>query len=175
MKLLAEVTDLEAKTGVDSFQLEDVYRIRKSARAILLNQDGLVATQYLRTYDYHKLPGGGVDQGETIEEALKREIKEEVGCACNILVPIGIVIEYRAKHEMLHVSYCYSAMVDGEIEATALEAQEIEEGQETQWISIEELERLLKTERPEKYTGKFIRLRELAFVREYVHSLLSRA
>jgi 8-oxo-dGTP diphosphatase len=109
MKLLAEISEGTLGLADEFAVLGDSYRLRKSARAIVLNERGEMATQYLNTYTYHKLPGGGVDEGETVEEALYREVKEEVGCACEIVAPIGIVIEYRNKYKMLHISYGYAA------------------------------------------------------------------
>ena len=79
MKLLKEIT--ERSLGVsDKEILEEKFRFRKSARAVLLNDKNEVCLQHVTKWNYYKLPGGGVEIGETVEEALKREMKEEVGC-----------------------------------------------------------------------------------------------
>ncbi len=170
MKLLAEIS--EGTLGFsDQFELlGSEYQLRKSARVILLNQQGQMATQYLKTYTYHKLPGGGVDVGESIEEALKREVKEEVGCGCSIIRPIGITIEYRNKYKLLHISYCYVAEVVGEIGEPALEEGEIEEGHETLWLPPTEVLAKMKTDIPAKFEGHFILKREISFLEEYLKS-----
>lgn len=79
MKLLAEIS--EGSLGLSDHHelLGSEYRLRKSARAILLNHEGKMAVQYVKNYGYHTLPGGGINVGESIEKALKREVKEEVG------------------------------------------------------------------------------------------------
>ncbi len=170
MKLLVEIS--EGTLGLsDQFeQLDSDYRLRKSARAILINDEGKIATQYLRTYTYHKLPGGGVDAGESLEEALVREVVEEVGCACEIERPVGMVIEYRNKYKMIHLSFCFVAKVIGEIGEPELEAEEIEEGQTTLWLPAEEVLAKMKTDAPKKFEGHFILKRETAFLGEFLQT-----
>ena len=168
MRLLAEIS--EGSLGIsDQFeQLEHPYRLRKSARAILINENGHIATQYLQNYGYHKLPGGGVDQGESVEEALKREILEEVGCQCEIVKSVGLVIEYRNKYDMIHLSFCYVAKVVGPIGEPQLEEGEIEEGQTTLWLSAEDILEKMKSDIPQKFEGHFILKREIAFLEEFL-------
>jgi len=168
MKLLKEIS--EGSLGLtDQFeQLGDKYELRKSARAIVLNREGKMATQYLRTYTFHKLPGGGVDPGETIKEALKREVLEEVGCTCEIIDEVGTVIEYRNKYKLLHISYCFVAKVVGDIGESRLEEAEIEEGQETLWLPPEEVLEKMKADVPEKFQGNFILEREKTFLEAFL-------
>ena len=51
---------------------------RPSVRGIIL-RDGKVAMMYSKKYNYYKLPGGGMDQGETYIDTLIREVREESG------------------------------------------------------------------------------------------------
>ncbi|MFT5036554.1 MAG: 8-oxo-dGTP diphosphatase [Candidatus Azotimanducaceae bacterium] len=172
MKILAEIS--EGSLGLGEYeQLGSQYELRKSARAILLNPAGLMAIQHLSKYAFHKLPGGGVETGETIEEALKREVLEEVGCECNIVRSIGSTVEYRNKYNLLHISYCYVAEVKGSIGEPALEDGEIEEGQETLWLSPQEVSERMKTDEPKKFGGHFIRKREMSFLEEYLSTILN--
>jgi len=167
---LAEITDESLGLEGGGEKLNTNYRLRKSARVVLVNQAGEMATQYLENYTYHKLPGGGVDPGETIEAAASREVLEEVGCVCEITSLIGVTIEYRNKYELMHISYCFEAKVIGEIGEPALEAGEIEEGQVTKWVEPAVLLELMNTDKPQKYEGYFILEREKSFLREYIHS-----
>ena len=170
MRLLAEIS--EGSLGLsDQFeQLGNNYELRKSARAILLDSAGTMATQYLQNYTYHKLPGGGVDPGESLEEAMRREVAEEVGCDSKILKPIGMCIEYRNKYNLLHLSFCFAAQVVGDIGTPKLEAGEIEEGQTTLWFPPDEVLSKMKTDEPKKYEGNFILRREITFLEEYLNS-----
>ena len=51
---------------------------RPSARAII-ERDGKVLVMHSRKFNYYKFPGGGIEQGETPEQALVREVREESG------------------------------------------------------------------------------------------------
>lgn len=170
MKILNEISEKTLGIGELGDQLGSDYRLRKSARAILLNEAGEMATQYLSTYTYHKLPGGGIDPGETPEEAMKREVLEEVGCDCEITNSIGVTLEYRNKYNLLHISYCYAAKVVGEIGEPALEEGEIEEGQETLWLPPEEVLAKMETDNPGKFEGHFILEREKSFLKEFLET-----
>lgn len=51
---------------------------RPSVRGIII-KDGKIAMIHSLKYDYYKLPGGGIEEGEAHEATLIREVKEESG------------------------------------------------------------------------------------------------
>lgn len=170
MKLLKEISEGSLGLSNEYEQLGQPYKLRKSARGIVLNENGEMAVQYLRTHDYHKLPGGGVDAGETVEAALAREIQEEVGCTCEIIRPLGIAIEYRNEHNLLHISYGFAAHLLGEVGTPKLEPGEVEEGQETLWLTPATALEQMKNDRPDQRKGHFILEREKAFLEEFLQT-----
>ena len=154
MRVLKEISDASIGIGPD-IKLGENYQLRKSARVILKNESGQIALQNLQNYGFYKLPGGCVDAGETIEETLMREVKEEVGCNCIITAPVGIVIEYRDKYKMMQINYCYVAEVVGSLSEPQFEENEIEAGQTNVWVSGTEALNLLKNSSSDKYESKF--------------------
>ena len=167
MEILKEINEHSLGLG-EVEQFGEKYELRKSARAILQETEGKIAIQYLQNYGFRKLPGGGVDTGETLEEAVMREVREEVGCACEVSEMIGVVIEYRNNYNLLQISYCFLAKIIGEKGIPTLEEGEVEEGQITLWMSPEEALQKMREDNPRKYEGHFILQREITFLEKYL-------
>lgn len=68
---------------------EDKYRL--SAHAVITNQDAQVL-QIKQSYGDGRwgLPGGGIEPGETVHEALRRECREELGVEVEIEYLSGV-------------------------------------------------------------------------------------
>ncbi len=49
---------------------KDKFEIRRAARAVVFDHDKNLGILYVGKYNYHKLPGGGLEGDENIEEAL---------------------------------------------------------------------------------------------------------
>ena len=55
------------------------------------------------------LPGGGVDAGETLQDAIGRELQEELGAVVNNIEEIGLVEQFRPFLEKRYLVYGYTA------------------------------------------------------------------
>jgi len=54
------------------------YLFRASLKAVIFNENGEVLIVKEKNRDWWDIPGGGIDHGETIQQALARELYEEV-------------------------------------------------------------------------------------------------
>jgi 8-oxo-dGTP pyrophosphatase MutT (NUDIX family) len=144
------------------------YQTREAARGIVI-QDNKIALIYLSKFKYHKLPGGGVEKGETPEQAFNREIMEETGCLCTVTNPKAITIEHRDNFKLNQISHVFFGKVTKNTHQTYFDQFEaIEEGSQLKWIRVEAVTDLLENESPQDYEGKFIHHRDLAIWQYYL-------
>lgn len=68
---------------------------RPSVRGIMI-KDGKVAMMHSVRYDYYKLPGGGIEDEESLEDTLVREVREESG----LIVDKDTIKEYGYVHRI---------------------------------------------------------------------------
>lgn len=105
-----------------------------------------IALMYSSVEKYYKLPGGGIDRGESITSALKRELLEELGCNVLIRDTIGKIQELRDYNSSKHTSYCYLANVVGDKGSPNFTEEERMLGFKSVWLaSINDAARLIKS------------------------------
>ncbi|MDQ3064901.1 MAG: NUDIX domain-containing protein [bacterium] len=166
MKQLLVITESDVAPGAESADCTNFKR-RDAARAVLLDKNGGVFLLKIGKHDCHKLPGGGVDDGEDMKAALARELLEEVGCKAEILDEVGEIIEYRDQFELIQTSHCYLARQTGEQVEASLEEGEIEEGlHEVKASSIDEAISLLENDEPDNYECRLIKIRDTALLKK---------
>jgi len=142
------------------------YIERQAVRAVVFDEVGKIALIYSQKNSFHKMPGGGVEEGENFETALRRELIEEIGCVVEDIQELGIIEEFRDKFSFHHISYCYTAKVI-EKGTPQLEEYEIEEGFITRWYELADAIATIELEgKTLNEKGKFMQMRELTILRE---------
>ena len=164
MNTLATIRDSDF--GWPDGKKSEYTKMRSAARAILLDEKNRVGLMNATLAGYYKLAGGGIDVGETVENALRREVREEAGYEIDIIGEVGEIIEWRKKFMMHQTSYCFLARTKKFID-TALEADEMDDGFELEWFS--DIDAAIKAVRQVdlskiSYAGTFYTTRELKFL-----------
>lgn len=119
----------------------DKLSFRPSVYAIIFNDDKILLSKQWDGYDF---PGGGIKLGETIEEALTREVKEETGFeikASEIVACENSFFKYREKERYVQSILIYRL---GEISSGEMSLKFIAESEKhyidmPEWISMEEI------------------------------------
>lgn len=140
---------------------------RLTARAIVRNQDGLYAVMYSDKFKLHSLPGGGVEDGEDVLTALRREIYEETGCVCDEIKELGIVVENRASLDYTQINYYFVVMITHTPGENHLTESEQASRTVVQWHTFEEMVRLINEQEFERVQGKYLKARDVAALKEY--------
>lgn len=76
------------------------YAKRWTVRALAYNEEGKLCFLRIKGSDsfgkrnHLETVGGGVENDESLEEALYREIKEEIGYECEIMEELGVIVDH---------------------------------------------------------------------------------
>jgi len=146
--VICEISESDISIEKSSQTEANEYKLRKAARGILIKR-GKIALLNVTTQNYHKLPGGGLEKDENIEDGFKREVKSKI----------------------LQISYIFIAKTIGKSSEQQLDEGEIEEGHDLEWIPIEKIEELISKENPTEYDDKFIHFRDLSIINFYKDKL----
>lgn len=158
-------------------------KYRFAVRGLVFDKKGRIGVARSIKYDYYQIPGGGMELGETIETALRREIREEIGYEISHIQPIGHFCEKKegklnSRPATRCVSYVFSALAETEV-GTNYTAEENAEDLVPTWEEVDfiinrkkkDLVRLAETE-PENYGGAFVTLRDLKILEYYKEKYL---
>jgi len=163
MKCLSVLTEKDM-LGIDSGLCKA--EPRYSARGIVLDGEGRIGMLNVNESTHYGLPGGGIDEGESIEEAFLREIKEEIGCDCEIIRELGYVEQNHATHNVVWISYYFLARLVGEKGTPTYTEEELKETLFVEWHTPEDAERLLKQSKAESDGVIFLKESFLTALRE---------
>lgn len=138
---------------------------RFGVRAII-KKNGLYAMQRSRDGIY-KIPGGGVEKGEDLIEALLREVSEETGLTVikDSIKEIGEVQEirrdsFKPEYKYIAHSIFYFCDVEDVIHDTNMTANEILKGYVPVWAFLDEI-----IDNNEKLQTEFWTIRDTEFLK----------
>lgn len=127
-------------------------RVRVGAKAFIVHEGKiLLLSEKLHDEDIdmyglgneilHDFPGGGLELGENLHEALKREVMEEVGLTVEIDKPVGSWEFFRElRDETVHlVCVVFQCHVIGDTTIDVTKNPAAEDIFETRWVTKEEL------------------------------------
>ncbi len=137
---------------------------RKAARTIIFDENDRTAILSVRNGDYYKVPGGGIEPGQTVRQAAKAEAKQEAGCDVKLIMKIGEHSFVDPKTKKIHHSVFYLAQKIGDYCETSFDEFEKENDFKLHWLSIEEAIRLFRSASPSEEFGREINQRDLAFL-----------
>lgn len=168
-RLITTLTDKDINPNASGTTESNSWYQREAVRAVVRDHAGRIALLYASERRWHKLPGGGIEPGEGEEEAIEREMIEEIGCKVEIDHDLGQVVEYRECASMKQVSHCYTATVVGEKGQPQFTPEETAEGFGVVWT--DNIDLAIKTIEDDvidddDMVSKFMRLRELAILQE---------
>ena len=112
----------------DEYPLTTIDHERIIVRAIVVDDDNnFYFVRVNRNDDFGKATlietaGGGVEPGEDLESAVKRELKEELGAVVKIVCKIGIVSDYYNlihRHNINHYYLCKAVSFEDKCLTTA--------------------------------------------------------
>jgi 8-oxo-dGTP pyrophosphatase MutT (NUDIX family) len=93
---------------------------RAAADAVVFDRDGRVLLQRRADFGVWGLPGGAVEVGETLEQAVRREVKEETGFDVEVVRlvgaysdPAGTTVLYPSGDVVHYVSLTFECRIVG--------------------------------------------------------------
>jgi len=169
MYLIKEITDL----SIWEQPIKWVeYKIRKAARAIVINDKWLIPILYASKDNYYKLPWWWIDEWENIIEWLEREFIEEVWAEIKIIKELWLTLEIKDQHKKIQFSYIYVWKIKKIIWKPQFTEYEKEDWLELYWMKPEDVLKRIKETKPNSYVGKMIRFRDLAIFEYYIKGSL---
>ena len=98
-------------TGHNNIQIVNLLIVHPNEKKILVvkrsNSDNVFAGMYA-------MPGGGIDEGESVQEAAVREIKEELGVSLKTISENPIIMSPLTINDKEYIIGVYTATVNSE-------------------------------------------------------------
>ena len=175
LRQIAKITDEDF--GLEQKENGTSATTRLGARGIVLDDEGHIAVIHKAAKNEYKLPGGGVDDGETPADAFVRECREELGCIVEITEELGTTEEYKSQENFKQLSFVFVAKKTDELMLNNLTDKEVAEGTTFLWlektkaleIMKDSLNNLKSSDYDSVYRTKFMVLRDIRILEDYLN------
>ena len=168
-----QITEISDKDFGFNTPKEKTDEIRFCVRVLLFNDEDEICVVKSEKYGYMQLPGGGIEDGESIIEALRRETEEETGFLIDSIEPIGFTFERREDIRNTHswgrdISYVFKASSSKEVGTHYMEDEKTE-GFKPIWTSLDDFiaEQERNEGKIESYSGCFSNRRDLEIAKYF--------
>ena len=152
-----------------SNRFETFTKTRSGCRAVVIRNEKILLTREDRS-DLWLIPGGGLEEGETLEQCCRREAEEETGL---LVAPDSrFLVMYEYYEEYRYISHYYLCRVTGE-GRMRLTDQEKQRGLRPVWLPVQDALDIFSRHQDyaETYEEKRgIYLREYTALREFLHT-----
>lgn len=142
---IKEVLARDIKGNMKKIPIEEM-SFRVSVYGATISNDKVLLVPQWDGYD---IPGGGIELGETTEEALVREVFEETGLNVKPVMdnPLCVMNDFfihptNGKYYHYILLYYACALIGGEISTQNFEEDEKEYANAAEWIDINSLDKL---------------------------------
>ena len=147
--------------------------VKFRVRVLLLNDASQVCLVRSSKFNYVQLPGGEINEDESIADAARREVKEEAGCEITELQPFGYTVEHRESLQNTHtwnlaISFVFIAKA-GEFTGTQYTTEEQAESFMPVWVHPNRAPILLSNSASlvKNYSGAFAAWRDTTIFNAY--------
>lgn len=142
-------------------------KIKKAARTIIFDESNKkIAILEVKNWDFYKIPGGGVEENESIEETAIREAFEESSCDVKLITKLS-ESEFESPDcpNLFYHSVCFLAKKLKDHETSNFDKREIENNYKLIWQSFDEAIKLFENIKSQSQFELAMNNRDLNFIK----------
>ncbi|MCX6739565.1 MAG: NUDIX hydrolase [Candidatus Parcubacteria bacterium] len=130
-----------------------VWKVRPTGKVVLFNEENKIALMGNKVNTFLLLPGGGIDDNESILDGITRECQEETGCKIELQKTLGVTEDFRLRDSRHCISFGFSAKVIS-YGTPSLTENEADIGAYVKWLSLPEAIELLTLQEEKVKNGE---------------------
>ncbi len=153
---MTEIINQFSSTYTEPYKREYI-----SCRAVII-EDGKILLSHETNTGYYMSPGGGLEEKETLEECVEREVLEETGYIVKAIKPFVTVNEY--CYDTLYISHYFICEIIGKGEAHLTETEKFKK-MAPAWVDIDKATEIFGTYKNHTPDKESLYLREYTILK----------